>query len=50
MEEGTGGGLLAGELKGLRGVKLLEPIVELGDPGTPVANRTHKLILCLILS
>lgn len=38
MEDGTGapgGGLLAGELKGLREVKLLDPIDELGEPGTP---------------
>lgn len=38
MEDGTGapgGGLLAGELKGLREVKLLDPIEELGEPGTP---------------
>lgn len=38
MEDGTGApgvGLLAGELKGLREVKLLDPIEELGEPGTP---------------
>lgn len=41
MEVGTGapgGGLLAGELKGLREVKLLDPIEELGEPGTPEIN------------